>query len=65
MNYQPIGGSIGHFIAGLFSRDPKGEMDDDFLTLKNYIEQGQIPHDAAQITGEKANHNAETLRREG
>ncbi len=65
MNYQPIGGSIGHFIAGLFSRDPKGELDDDFLRLKSYIEQGNIPRDAAQIAAEKANQNIEISKTEG
>ena len=47
MDYRPIGGSLGHFVAGLFSRDPKSEMDDDLLRLKTYIEQGKMPHDAA------------------
>ena len=46
MDYRPIGGSIGHLVAGLFRRDPKSEMDDDLLRLKTYIEEGKVPHDA-------------------
>ena len=53
MNYQPIGGAFGHFVAGLFGSDPKSELDDDFLRLKTYIEKGKFPHDAAAITDAK------------
>jgi uncharacterized membrane protein/CBS domain-containing protein len=47
MNYEPFGGRFGHFIAGVFHRDPKSEMDDDLMRLKTYIEKGKLPHDAA------------------
>lgn len=53
MNYQPIGGTFGHFVAGLFGSDPKSELDDDFLRMKTYIEKGKIPHDAAAIADQK------------
>ncbi len=47
MKYQPIAGKLGHMVAGLFNRDPKSELNDDFLRLKTYIEKGKLPHDAA------------------
>ncbi len=47
MAYRPIGGPPGHLVAELFSRDPKGETDDDLMRLKTYIEEGKVPHDAA------------------
>jgi uncharacterized membrane protein/CBS domain-containing protein/uncharacterized protein YwbE len=53
MNYQPLAGTFGHFIAALFSRDPKSELDDDFLRLKAYVEKGRFPHDAAALAAEK------------
>jgi uncharacterized membrane protein/CBS domain-containing protein len=53
MNYQPIAGKVGHFVAGLFNRDPKSELNDDLLRLKTYIEKGKLPHDAAVIKNYK------------
>lgn len=47
MNYEPYGGKLGHFVAGIFGRDPKSELDDDLLRMKIYIEKGKFPHDAA------------------
>lgn len=47
IEYEPYGGKFGHFVAGLFHRDPKSELDDDFLRLKTYLEKGKLPHDAA------------------
>jgi hypothetical protein len=46
MDYRPIGGSLGHLVAGPFSRDPKSEIDDDLMRLKTYIEKAKVPHDA-------------------
>ena len=47
MKYSPPAGLIGHAAAGFFGRDPKSEMDDDFLRMKSYLEKNVIPHDAA------------------
>jgi uncharacterized membrane protein len=45
--YWPLGGELGHFVAKLFSADPKSEMDDDLMRMKSTIETGRAPHDAA------------------
>jgi uncharacterized membrane protein len=55
MNYQPKGGKLGHFVAGLFNRDPKSEMDDDLLRMKTYIEKNKLPRDAAAKINERSN----------
>lgn len=53
MNYQPLGGKFGHFVAGLLSRDPKSEMDDDLLRMKTFIEKDKLPRDAASNLNER------------
>jgi uncharacterized membrane protein len=47
-SYSPPAGALGHGLAALFGSDPKGQMDDDLARMKQYIERGTIPHDAAQ-----------------
>jgi uncharacterized membrane protein len=47
MKYVPPGGVIGHAVAKAFGVDPASEMDDDLNRLKNLIETGRPPHDAA------------------
>jgi uncharacterized membrane protein len=48
LSYSPPAGALGHGLAALFGSDPKGQMDDDLARMKQYIERGTIPHDAAQ-----------------
>jgi uncharacterized membrane protein len=48
LSYSPPAGALGHGLASLFGSDPKGQMDDDLARMKQYIERGKIPHDAAQ-----------------
>jgi uncharacterized membrane protein len=48
LSYSPPAGALGHAVASLFGSDPKGQMDDDLARMKQYIERGAIPHDAAQ-----------------
>jgi uncharacterized membrane protein len=48
LSYSPPAGALGHAVAALFGSDPKGQMDDDLARMKQYIERGAIPHDAAQ-----------------
>jgi uncharacterized membrane protein len=48
LSYSPPAGALGHAAAALFGSDPKGQMDDDLARMKQYIERGTIPHDAAQ-----------------
>jgi uncharacterized membrane protein len=45
--YLPPGGMLGHALAALFRSDPKSEMDQDLMRMKNAIETGRLPHDAA------------------
>jgi uncharacterized membrane protein len=51
--YLPPGGVLGHALAALFRADPKSEMDGDLMRMKNAIETGRLPHDAA-ARGERA-----------
>ncbi len=53
MKFPLIVGKLGNFVAGVFNRDPKSKLDDDFLRLKTYIEKGKLPHDAAANTNSK------------
>ena len=48
LSYSPPAGALGHAVASLFGSDPKGQMDDDLARMKQFIERGAIPHDAAQ-----------------
>jgi len=41
MCYKPPAGIIGHYVAALFGRDPKSEIDDDMVRLKSLMETGK------------------------
>jgi len=45
--YLPPGGVLGHALAALLRSDPKSDMDEDLMRMKNAIETGRLPHDAA------------------
>lgn len=47
MTYNPVAGAVGHAVARLFGADAKHQMDDDLMRMKQYIETGLPPHDAA------------------
>ena len=51
MSYLPPVGALGHAIAELFGADPKHEMDDDLMRMKQFIETRVHPHTAAQPLG--------------
>ena len=44
-SYSPPAGALG--LASLLGSDPKQQMDDDLARMKQFIERGAIPHDAA------------------
>lgn len=48
MVYNPVAGAVGHAIAWLFGADPRHQMDDDLLRMKNFLETGKLPRDAAE-----------------
>ena len=48
LSYSPPGGGIGHAIASLFDGDPKRQMDEDLMRMKDFIESGNALHDAAK-----------------
>jgi uncharacterized membrane protein len=50
MSYQPPAGALGHGLAVLLGRDPKQELDDDLARMKEFIESGTPPSDAAKPT---------------
>lgn len=47
MAYYPVAGAVGHAIAWLFGADPKRQLDDDLMRLKNFLECGKAPQDSA------------------
>ncbi len=47
------GRRFGHFIAGVFRRDSKGELDVDLMRLKAFIKKGKLPHDAVVNPGRR------------
>jgi uncharacterized membrane protein len=48
LSYRPPAGVIGHTAAALFGKDPKHQLEADLMRMKVYIEEGIVPHDAAQ-----------------
>jgi uncharacterized membrane protein len=38
MSYNPPAGAVGHVVARIFGADPKSEMDEDLMRLKNSLE---------------------------
>jgi uncharacterized membrane protein len=48
MEYSPPAGALGHALASLFNGNPKRQMDEDLMRMKEFIETGVPPHDAAQ-----------------
>jgi uncharacterized membrane protein len=48
MSYTPPAGALGHGLAVLLGSDPKAQMDDDLARMKDFIERGHIPRDAAK-----------------
>lgn len=50
LSYRPPAGRLGHAVASLFGKDPKQQMDDDLMRMKQFIETGIPPKDAAQTS---------------
>lgn len=50
MTYNPVAGAVGHAVARLFGADAKQQMDDDLVRMKQYIETGRPPRDAAAVS---------------
>lgn len=48
LSYSPVAGAVGHAIAQLLGADPESRMDDDLLRMKDFIETGVAPRDAAK-----------------
>ena len=48
LSYRPPAGALGHAVASLFGKDPKQQMDEDLMRMKQFIETGIPPKDAAQ-----------------
>lgn len=50
MSYNPPAGVVGAAVASLFNGSPKQQMDQDLMRMKEFIETGIVPRDAAQKT---------------
>jgi uncharacterized membrane protein len=48
MTYCPPAGAIGRGVAMLLGNNPEQELEDDLVRMKNFIESGVPPRDAAQ-----------------
>lgn len=48
MSYSPPAGALGHAVASLFNGNPKRQMDEDLMRMKEFIETGIAPRDASQ-----------------
>ena len=46
--YNPFAGAVGHGVAALVRADPKSEMNEDLMRMKNMLETGMRPHDVSQ-----------------
>jgi uncharacterized membrane protein len=54
MIYTPPSGYFGHALATLVNGDPKRQMDADLMRMKQFIETGRPPHDAAQPASQQS-----------
>jgi len=50
MSYTPPAGVVGHAVAKFFGADPKSQLDQDLMRLKNAVETGKAPRDTAAVT---------------
>jgi len=48
ISYTPPAGVLGLGLASLLGSDPKARMDDDLARMKDFIERGAVPRDAAR-----------------
>lgn len=48
MSYDPPAGALGDAFASLFNGNPKRQLEEDLMRMKQFIESGIPPHDAAQ-----------------
>lgn len=48
MSYSPPAGALGHAFASMFNGNPKRQLDEDLMRMKEFIETGITPRDAAQ-----------------
>jgi uncharacterized membrane protein/gas vesicle protein len=48
MSYTPPAGVVGHAFASLLGRNAKQQLDEDLMRMKQFLENGIQPHDAAQ-----------------
>jgi uncharacterized membrane protein len=47
MSYNPPGGAVTHGVLTVFGADAKRRIDDDLVRMKEFLETGRQPHDAA------------------
>jgi uncharacterized membrane protein len=50
VGYNPPGGAVGRALAALAGADPEGKLDEALTRIKKFIETGNKPRDAAQMT---------------
>jgi uncharacterized membrane protein/gas vesicle protein len=48
MSYTPPAGAVGHAFASLLGSNAKQQIDEDLMRMKQFLENGIQPHDAAQ-----------------
>lgn len=53
ISYNPIGGIVSHALASLFGSDPKSALDEDFVRLQSFFEQGKTSAHGKSIRPEQ------------
>jgi uncharacterized membrane protein len=46
LSYHPPGGAAGPLVASLFGADPKSQIEEDLLRMKDFLESRQAPREA-------------------
>jgi uncharacterized membrane protein len=51
LQYEPLAGQVGVWVAKLFGKDPESEVELELHRLKSIIEAGEVPTSSGQPTG--------------
>lgn len=62
LSYAPPAGALGHAVASLFGRDPKGALDEDLVRLKSLLEEGKTSADEGTVKLEELESRRETAQ---
>ncbi len=52
ISYNPVGGVVSHALASLFGANPKHALDEDFVRLKSFLEEGKTTVHGQTVTSQ-------------